>query len=134
MQQSQPDLVVSLIPNFNRAMYQALSLACPAVPYVTVLHGSCGFSAALLDRTASAQHVICGTPRALAQAQAAAGKDARIHETSGMIISPSFYRDLNLDRDAEMRTLRLDPERARRHRDVRRPRVASHARHRQTPR
>ena len=35
--QGERDLVVSLIPNFNRAMYQALRLACPQVPYATVL-------------------------------------------------------------------------------------------------
>jgi 1,2-diacylglycerol 3-beta-galactosyltransferase len=29
-QASQPDLVVSLVPNFNRAMYQALALARPS--------------------------------------------------------------------------------------------------------
>src|SRR5580700_1567188 len=34
---SQPDLVVSLVPNFNRAMYQALAMVCPQVPYATVL-------------------------------------------------------------------------------------------------
>src|ERR1700733_8625298 len=36
-QQSQPDLVVSLIPNFNRAMYQAATLANSQVPYATLL-------------------------------------------------------------------------------------------------
>ena len=110
-QQSQPDLVVSLVPNFNRAMYQALSLACPAVPYVTVLTDLADFPPHFWIEPHQAQHVICGTPHAVAQAQGAAGKAARIHETSGMIISPNFYRDLNLDRDAEMRKLQLDPDR-----------------------
>ena len=34
---TQPDMVVSLVPNFNRAMYQSLRSALPTVPYVTVL-------------------------------------------------------------------------------------------------
>jgi UDP-N-acetylglucosamine:LPS N-acetylglucosamine transferase len=110
-QESQPDLVVSLIPNFNRAMYQALSLACPAVPYVTVLTDLADYPPHFWIEPHQAQHVICGTPRALAQAQAAAGKAARVHQTSGMIISPNFYRHLKLDRQAEMRQLQLDPDR-----------------------
>jgi len=36
-QRTLPDLVVSLVPNFNRAMYQALKAARPNVPFVTVL-------------------------------------------------------------------------------------------------
>lgn len=34
---TRPDLVVSLIPNFNRALHDGLILACPGVPFVTVL-------------------------------------------------------------------------------------------------
>jgi len=110
-QQSQPDLVVSLIPNFNRAMHQALSLACPAVPYVTVLTDLADFPPHFWIEPHQAQHVICGTPWAVAQAQGTAGTAARVHETSGMIISPNFYRDLQIDRQAEMRRLQLDPDR-----------------------
>ena len=32
-----PDLVVSLVPNFNRALYQSLDAALPGVPLVTVM-------------------------------------------------------------------------------------------------
>jgi UDP-N-acetylglucosamine:LPS N-acetylglucosamine transferase len=110
-QESQPDLVVSLIPNFNRAMYQALRLACPQVPYATVLTDFADFPPHFWIEPHQAQHVICGTARAVAQAHATAGKAAQIHETSGMIIKPNFYRDLKLDRQAEMRKLQLDPNR-----------------------
>jgi UDP-N-acetylglucosamine:LPS N-acetylglucosamine transferase len=108
---SRPDLVVSLVPNFNRAMYQGLSLACPRVPYVTVLTDLADFPPHFWIEPHQAQHVICGTPRAAAQAHATVGKAAHVHETSGMIISPNFYRDLKIDREAEMRRLQLDPKR-----------------------
>jgi UDP-N-acetylglucosamine:LPS N-acetylglucosamine transferase len=108
---SQPDLVVSLIPNFNRAMYQGLRLACPLVPYATVLTDFADFPPHFWIEPNQAQHVICGTARAVAQAQATAGKAAQIHQTSGMIINPNFYRELKLDRPAEMRKLGLDPNR-----------------------
>jgi len=48
---------------FNRAMYQALSLACPAVPYVTVLTDLADFPPHFWIEPHQAQHVICGTPR-----------------------------------------------------------------------
>jgi UDP-N-acetylglucosamine:LPS N-acetylglucosamine transferase len=108
---SRPDLVVSLIPNFNRAMYQALRLACPAVPYVTILTDLADFPPHFWIEPHQAQHVICGTARAVAQAHAGAHKTACVHQTSGMIISPDFYRDSKIDRHAEMRQQGLDPNR-----------------------
>jgi UDP-N-acetylglucosamine:LPS N-acetylglucosamine transferase len=110
-QNTKPDLVVSLIPNFNRAMYQALGLACPTVPYVTVLTDFADFPPHFWIEPNQAQHFICGTPRASAQAQAGGCRGSHVHETSGMIISPNFYRDLQLDRRAEMQKLQLDPDR-----------------------
>jgi UDP-N-acetylglucosamine:LPS N-acetylglucosamine transferase len=109
--QTQPDLVVSLVPNFNRAMYQALSLACPATPYVTILTDFADYPPHFWIEPHQAQHWICGTPRAVAQARAAGCDEAHIHEVSGMIINPDFYRELSLDRSAEMRKLHLDPDR-----------------------
>ena len=35
--QARPDLVVSLVPNFNRALFESLRGAGPAAPFVTVL-------------------------------------------------------------------------------------------------
>ena len=58
-----------------------------------------------------AQHLICGTAKAVAQARAAGYDDASIHATSGMIIRPDFYRPLPIDRRAERLKLQLDPDR-----------------------
>jgi UDP-N-acetylglucosamine:LPS N-acetylglucosamine transferase len=57
------------------------------------------------------QHLICGTPRALTQAHAAGCRPDRIHKTSGMIINPDFYQNLDLDLAAEKSKLGLDPNR-----------------------
>jgi hypothetical protein len=108
---SRPDLVVSLVPNFNRAMYQALTLARPRVPYVTLMTDMADSPPHFWIEPRQAQHLICGTPRAVAQARAAGYDAARIHETSGMIIRPDFYRPLRIDREIEMRKLQLDPAR-----------------------
>jgi UDP-N-acetylglucosamine:LPS N-acetylglucosamine transferase len=108
---SQPDLVVSLVPNFNRAMYQALSLACPTTPYVTILTDFADYPSHFWIEPHQAQHWICGTPRAAAQARAAGCDEAHLHETSGMIINPDFYSELSLDRRSERQKIGLDPDR-----------------------
>ena len=108
---TRPDLVVSLVPNFNRAMYQALAAARPRAPYVTVLTDFADLPPHFWIEPHQAQHWICGTPRAALQARTAGCSPERVHLTSGMIISPDFYRGPALDRNAEMHRLGLDPER-----------------------
>jgi UDP-N-acetylglucosamine:LPS N-acetylglucosamine transferase len=110
-QATRPDLIVSMVPNFNRAMYQASMLANAHVPYATILTDFADFPPHFWIEPDQAQHFICGTPRATAQARAAVGDDAYVHETSGMIINPNFYHDLKIDRRAEMLKLQLDPDR-----------------------
>jgi UDP-N-acetylglucosamine:LPS N-acetylglucosamine transferase len=110
-QKTKPDLVVSLVPNFNRAMYQALAAARPNVPYVTILTDFADSPPHFWIEPPQAQHLICGTLKAVAQARAAGYDDRHIHKTSGMIIRPDFYRQLHVDRLVEMRKLQLDPDR-----------------------
>jgi UDP-N-acetylglucosamine:LPS N-acetylglucosamine transferase len=110
-QRTKPDLVVSLVPNFNRAMYQALAAARPRVPYVTILTDFADSPPHFWIEPHQAQHFICGTARAVAQARAAGYDESRIHATSGMIIRPDFYQPLDMDRRAERRKLQLDPDR-----------------------
>jgi UDP-N-acetylglucosamine:LPS N-acetylglucosamine transferase len=99
------------VPNFTRAMYQAATLANPHVPYATILTDLADFPPHFWIESDQAQHFICGTPRALRQARAAVRNEACVHETSGMIINPAFYRDLELNRREEMLKLGLDPYR-----------------------
>ena len=110
-QKSRPDMVVSLVPNFNRAMYQALSGARPGVPYVTILTDFADSPPHFWIEQHQAQHLICGTAKAVGQARAAGYDEPHIHATSGMIIRPDFYRDLAIDRRAERVKLQLDPDR-----------------------
>ena len=110
-QHSKPDLVVSLVPNFNRAMFQALAAARPDVPYVTVLTDFADFPPHFWIEPRQSQHWICGTRHAARQAREAGCDPTRIHETSGMIINPDFYRDRCIDRRAELLKLKLDPDR-----------------------
>ncbi len=89
-QATRPDLIVSMVPNFNRAMYQAAALANPQIPYATILTDLADFPPHFWIEADQAQHFICGTARAASQARAAVRDDRYVHETSGMIINPVF--------------------------------------------
>ncbi|HEV7613786.1 MAG TPA: glycosyltransferase [Steroidobacteraceae bacterium] len=106
-----PDMVVSLVPNFNRAMYQALAAARPSAAYVTILTDFADSPPHFWIEAHQLQHLICGTAKAVMQARAQGYGGARIHTTSGMIIRPDFYRALHIDRRAARLELGLDPER-----------------------
>ena len=95
---TEPDLVVSLVPNFNRALGESVGATLPGVPFVTVM-------------TDMGQHVVCGTPHAAAQALAAGQGAQQVSLSSGMMIRPDFYRVPAVDRDAGRAALGLDPSR-----------------------
>jgi UDP-N-acetylglucosamine:LPS N-acetylglucosamine transferase len=106
-----PDMVVSLIPNFNRPMYEAVASLTPRVPYVTLLTDFADYPPHFWIEPRQAQHFICGTPKAAAQARALGYGEDCVHLTSGMIIRPDFYAEVEIDRRAELSKLNLDPDR-----------------------
>jgi UDP-N-acetylglucosamine:LPS N-acetylglucosamine transferase len=89
---TRPDMVVSLIPNFNRALFESLACSLPGVPYVTVLTDLADHPPHFWIEPGQDQHLICGTPKAVEQARQAGFDERRIHATSGMVIRPDFYR------------------------------------------
>jgi UDP-N-acetylglucosamine:LPS N-acetylglucosamine transferase len=99
-----PDLVVSLVPNFNRVLYQSLQ----GIPLVTVMTDIADLPPNFWIEPGQDQHLVCGSARAVEQARAAGYAEDRIHRSSGMILRPDFYRPSALDRAA----LGLDPARA----------------------
>lgn len=108
---TEPDLIVSLVPNFNRAMCQSAAEALPGVPYVTVLTDLADFPPNFWIEPGLRQHLVCGTAAAVAQARAAGVPEGLIHPSSGMIVRPDFYRPPSIDRRAERERLGLDPDR-----------------------
>jgi len=107
-QATQPDLVVSLIPNFNRALHDALALACPGVPFVTVLTDMADHPPAFWMEPGTAQHLVCGTAHAVQQALDAGFAPERVHRTSGMILRPDFYTPPLADKATLRREAGLD--------------------------
>src|ERR1035438_7219621 len=107
---SRPDLVVSVIPNFNRALFQSLKLANPSVPLVTILTDMADYPPHFWIEPQQDQHFICGTAKAVEQALALGHTRDRVLRASGMILSPRFYEIAAIDRDAGRRSLGLDPD------------------------
>jgi UDP-N-acetylglucosamine:LPS N-acetylglucosamine transferase len=105
----QPDLVVSLIPNFNKVMYESLEDACPEVPYVTILTDLADYPPNFWIEPDQEQFLICGTDRAVSQALEAGYRDTQITQVSGMIMRSSFYQSEKIDRKAQREELGLDP-------------------------
>jgi len=112
--QAPPDLAVSLVPNFNRAIFEGLRAACchagiPPVPLVTIMTDLADYPRHFwIER--QEQYLICGTRTAHRQALAAGYAPERVFRTSGMIVRPEFYKQSQIDRVAERRQLGLDPE------------------------
>src|SRR5690242_4543601 len=74
---ARPDLVVSLVPNFNRAMFESLKKALPGVPYVTILTDIADYPPHFWIEKQE-QYLICGSDKAVAQARALGHADSRI--------------------------------------------------------
>ena len=107
-QASRPDLVVSLVPHFNRPLCSSLRRVLPGSPYVTVLTDLADYPPHFwIER--QTQFFICGTERAVQQARALGHAPQRIFRASGMILHPRFYEQFQLELSAERERLGLRP-------------------------
>ena len=105
---SRPALVVSLVPHFNRALFESLRRITPTTPLVTILTDLADYPPHFwLER--QDQFYICGSERAVAQALSLGLRPDRVYRTSGMILHPKFYQLVAADRAAERQRLGLDP-------------------------
>lgn len=106
---SQPDMVVSLIPHYNRAFKEALDGAWPDTPLVTILTDIADYPPHFwIER--QDQYVICGSSVAARQARSLGLPGARILQVSGMILNPRFYAPASGDRAYGRIRLGLRPD------------------------
>jgi hypothetical protein len=106
--ETQPDIVVSFIPHFNRALGESFRRAYPNRPFVTVLTDVADYPPHFWIERQS-QYFICGSDRAVAQARSMGHADDHIFQTSGMILHPRFYEAPIEDKVAEREKLGLRP-------------------------
>lgn len=84
------DLLVSVIPHFNRAICESWRAVHGRKPFVTVLTDFADFPPRFwIER--QEQDLICGTERAVEQARALGHDERHIFRASGMILRPEFY-------------------------------------------
>jgi hypothetical protein len=112
-QNNPPDLVVSLVPHFNRAIFEGLRVADLSsshspTPMVTILTDLADYPPNFwIER--QEQYFICGTEAAAQQALAMGHCDERVLRASGMIVRPEFYQPLDLRRADERARFGLSP-------------------------
>jgi hypothetical protein len=104
-----PDLVVSLIPNFNRAVFQSLKNACPQTEMVTILTDIADYPPHFWIEK-QPQYFICGTDKAVEQALAMGHPRNHIFRVSGMILRPGFYDIPPVNRAEERAKIGLAPD------------------------
>jgi Glycosyltransferase family 28 C-terminal domain len=85
------DMLVSVIPHFNREIGESWTKIYPGRPFVTLITDLADFPPHFWIEPLKEQHVIAGSERAAEQARACGHDDDHVFLTSGMILRPDFY-------------------------------------------
>jgi Glycosyltransferase family 28 C-terminal domain len=85
------DLLISVIPHFNRQICESWTKVYPGRPFVTLITDLADFPPRFWIEPIAEQYVIAGTEKAAEQARAMGHDEAHIFRTSGMILRPDFY-------------------------------------------
>jgi UDP-N-acetylglucosamine:LPS N-acetylglucosamine transferase len=108
------DLVLSVIPHFNRAIADSLrpvGTRTPGTgtPFVTLITDLADYPPHFWIEPES-EYIIVGTERARQQALTMGHSADHVFLTSGMILKPKFYEKTTVDRAAERKRLGLEPD------------------------
>ena len=103
------DVVLSVIPNFNRALAESIRRTIPHTRFVTLITDFADYPPHFWIEPES-QYLICGTERAVSQGLAIGLARDRVFPTSGMVLNPRFYRTAKVDRASERKKLGLHPD------------------------
>ncbi len=108
------DLVLSVIPHFNRAIADSLRAGDTKTPgtrtpFVTLITDLADYPPHFWIEPES-EYIIVGTERARQQALTMGHPADHIFLTSGMILKPKFYEKTIVDRVAERKRLGLEPD------------------------
>ncbi|MBV8050171.1 MAG: hypothetical protein JOZ80_03215, partial [Acidobacteriaceae bacterium] len=103
------DVVLSVIPHFNREIAESLINGDRKTPFVTLLTDIADYPPRFWIEPNS-EFLIVGSDRAKQQALTMGHSPDRTFQTSGMILKPRFYHELAIDRAAERKRHGLDPD------------------------
>ena len=117
--EQQPDLVVSVVPLYNRGLWESLQRVKPGTPFVTVIGDYADYPPAFWIEPEAGYSLVCGTEKTVKQARAMGVAQERIIPASGTLVHPRFYEPILCDtprvspeanRAAERQRLGLDPD------------------------
>jgi Glycosyltransferase family 28 C-terminal domain len=106
--QNSADLVLSVIPLFNRALAESINRASPQTAFATLLTDLADCPPHFWIELES-EFLICGTERAEQQAREMGHPSYRVFRTSGMILKAKFYELPAIDVEMERYRLGLVP-------------------------
>jgi len=104
----EPDLVLSVVPHYNRALFESLRAESRHTPFVTMMTDLADYPPHFWFERQD-QDFICGSEHARQQARALGIGSSRLWNVSGMVLHPRFYEPIQEDRTAERRRLGLHP-------------------------
>ncbi len=107
--QNPTDLVLSVIPHFNRALVESIRKTTPRTAFVTVLTDFADYPPHFWMERES-QYLICGTERAEQQALDLGHDREHVFLASGMIMKAKFYQKTSVNVSEERRRLGLKPD------------------------
>jgi len=87
------DLLISVIPHFNREISESWQLTNPGKPFVTIITDLADFPPRFWIEPIAEQKIVAGTERAAEQARTFGKTDASLFQASGMILRPEFYAE-----------------------------------------
>jgi 1,2-diacylglycerol 3-beta-galactosyltransferase len=108
-QENPADMVLSVIPHFNRAMEESIRKTTPSTAFVTLLTDFADYPPHFWMERES-QYLICGTERAELQAYALGHDRNHVFLASGMVMKPKFYQKTAVNRVEERKRLGLNPD------------------------
>jgi len=104
------DLLVSVIPHFNREISESWGAVYPGRPFVTLITDLADYPPRFWIEPIKEQFIIAGTERAAEQARAFGHDEAHIFQASGMILRPDFYVNDDVDPVALRKEMGLQPD------------------------
>jgi UDP-N-acetylglucosamine:LPS N-acetylglucosamine transferase len=104
------DMLISVIPHFNREISESWSAVYPGRPFVTLITDLADYPPRFWIEPIKEQYVIAGTERAVEQARAFGHDNAHIFQASGMILRPDFYVEEKVDPVALRKEIGLQPD------------------------
>jgi hypothetical protein len=104
------DLLISVIPHFNREICQSWTSVYPGRPFVTLITDLADFPPRFWIEPIQEQYVIAGTEKAAEQARSFGHDAAHIFQASGMILRPDFYVEETVDPLALRQEMGLRPD------------------------